>query len=167
MGEGLLRGVHVLLVADVYDARQVVQAVLEYFGASVTTAASAAQAMELLCTTRPNVLVGDLQTWLIREVRAGVIARGLTVPVIAIAGNRERRDALLAEGVDACFVKPLDLMALCYEIRRYAGPYRGGNQTRMEQATHRARTKTRRRAALIAAVILAIGVVLSLARPSR
>ena len=107
MDEQILRGIHVLLVTDTYDAREVVQAVLEYFGASVATAASAAEAMELLRTIRPDVLVGDLRTWLIREVRAAAIERRLTVPMIAITADRQARDELLAKGVDACLARPV------------------------------------------------------------
>jgi CheY-like chemotaxis protein len=80
-----LDGVHVLVVEDTDDSREVLRAVLEYCGALVTTAASAEEAKRVLDTIRPHVLVSDIAmpddgVELIREVKAVAQARACTFP---------------------------------------------------------------------------------------
>src|SRR5690242_15985416 len=72
--DGDLYGVHVLVVEDTDDSRELLRMVLEYCGALVTTAESAERAKQLLDTLRPHVLVTDISMpddgiALIREVR--------------------------------------------------------------------------------------------------
>src|SRR5438067_1374758 len=57
-----LHGVHVMVVEDNPDARDIIRRVLEHCGATVTVVESAPAALRRLraLTTRPHVLVSDL-----------------------------------------------------------------------------------------------------------
>jgi len=119
-----LEGVHVLVVEDTDDARELLRVALEYCGALVTTAASAGQATRLLSELRPHVLVTDISMpddglRLIREVKFIAQTKNIHVPAIAITAHPFRRSELLAEGFVELVEKPLDPIALCGVIRRY------------------------------------------------
>jgi len=119
-----LEGVHVLVVEDADDARELLRVALEYCGALVTTAASAGQATRLLSELRPHVLVTDISMpddglRLIREVKTIAQTKNIHVPAIAITAHPFRRHELLAEGFVELVEKPLDPIALCGVIRRY------------------------------------------------
>ena len=55
-----LANVHVLVVDDEADARQLVKRLLEMAGATVSMAGSSSEAMELILAARPDVLVCDI-----------------------------------------------------------------------------------------------------------
>ena len=119
-----LAGVHVLVVEDTDDSREMLRVALEYCGAFVTTAASAEEAKRVLATLRPHVLVSDIAMpddglELIREVKTVAATKGLRIPAIAITAYRGRREELLAEGFVELVEKPLDPIALCGTIRRH------------------------------------------------
>jgi len=123
--DGDLAGVHVLIVEDTDDSREVLRVVLEYCGALVTTAESAEKAKRILATLRPHVLVTDISMpddglELIREVRTVAETKGLRIPAIAITAYQGRREELLAEGFVELLEKPLDPMLLCGVVRRHA-----------------------------------------------
>ena len=119
-----LAGVHVLVVEDTDDSRELLRVALEHCGALVTTAASASEAKQVLDTVRPHVLVSDVAMpddglALIREVKTMAETKGLRIPAIAITAHRDLRRELLAEGFVALVEKPLDPIALCATIRRH------------------------------------------------
>ena len=119
-----LAGVHVLVVEDTDDSRELLRVALEYCGALVTTAASADEAKRVLSTLRPHVLVSDIAMpddgiELIREVRTVAETKGIHIPAIAITAYRGCREELLAEGFVELVEKPLDPIALCGTIRRH------------------------------------------------
>lgn len=119
-----LVGVHVLVVEDTDDSREVLRLALEYCGALVTTAESAEKAKRILETLRPHVLVTDIAMpddglELIREVKAVAETKGLHIPTIALTAYRDRRDELLAEGFAELLEKPLDPIELCGVVRRH------------------------------------------------
>ncbi len=119
-----LAGVHVLVVEDTDDSREMLRVALEYCGALVTTAASAEEAKRVLTTLRPHILVSDIAMpddglELIREVKTVAATKGLRIPAIAITAYRGRREELLAEGFVELVEKPLDPIALCGTIRRH------------------------------------------------
>lgn len=111
-----LQGVRLLLVDDDDDTRQVVRALLEEVGASVTTAGSAAEARHVLAQTRPAVIVSDLAMpgedgyAFIRAIRES----GIHVPAIALTAHARREDAAhaLAAGFQLHMPKPVDRAAL-------------------------------------------------------
>jgi CheY-like chemotaxis protein len=119
-----LAGVHVLVVEDTDDSREMLRVALEYCGALVTTAASAEEAKRVFATLRPHILVSDIAMpddglELIREVKTVAATKGLRIPAIAITAYRGRREELLAEGFVELVEKPLDPIALCGTIRRH------------------------------------------------
>lgn len=120
-----LDGVHVLVVEDTDDSREMLKIALEYCGALVTAAESAERARRVLETLRPHVLVTDIAMpddgiTLIREVRAIARAKGIEIPAIAVTAYRGRREELLAEGFAELVEKPLDPIRLCAAVRQYA-----------------------------------------------
>lgn len=120
-----LDGVHVLVVEDTDDSREVLRMVLQYCGALVTTAASKEEAKRILETIRPHVLVSDIGMpddglELIREVKTVAQTKGLRIPAIALTAYRGRREELLAEGFAELLEKPVDPLTLCKVVRQYA-----------------------------------------------
>jgi CheY-like chemotaxis protein len=120
-----LEGVHVLVVEDTDNSRELLKIVLEYCGALVTEAESAERAKRILETLRPHVLVTDIAMpddgiHLIREVRAIARTKGIEIPAIAVTAYRGRREELLAEGFAELVEKPLDPIKLCATVRQYA-----------------------------------------------
>ena len=119
-----LAGVHVLVVEDTDDSREVLKVVLEYCGALVTTAESAEKAKRILETVRPHGLVTDIGMpddglELIREVKAVAESKGIHIPAIAITAYQDGREELLAEGFAELLEKPLDPITLCGVVRRH------------------------------------------------
>jgi CheY-like chemotaxis protein len=119
-----LSGVHVLLVEDTPDSREILRILLEFCGAEVRTAESAEEGKRLLGEERPDVMVSDIAMpdngiELIRAVKASADAQDLRIPVIAITAYRDRRPELLAEGFDELLEKPLDPVTLCGVVRRH------------------------------------------------
>ncbi len=123
-----LDGLRVLAVDDEPDARRLIAKVLEEAGATVTSAASVAEAMQALAEAHPNVLVSDIAMPeqdgldLIRQVRAaGYTARDLpAVALTAFARKEDQRQVLLA-GFQVHVVKPIDPHDLTVIIASLAG----------------------------------------------
>jgi CheY-like chemotaxis protein len=125
MALGDLAGVHVLVVEDTDDSREMLRVALEYCGALVTTAASAEEAKRILESLRPHVLVSDIAMpddglELVREVKKVAEKKGIRIPAIAVTAYHDRREELLAEGFAELVEKPLNPIALCGVIRRHA-----------------------------------------------
>src|SRR5258705_13513408 len=119
-----LAGVHVLVVEDTDDSREVLKVVLEYCGALVTTAESAEKAKRILETIRPHVLVTDIAMpddglELIREVKAVAESKGIHIPAIAITAYRDRRGEVSGQGVAGVLAKPPEPSTLCEGVRRH------------------------------------------------
>ena len=122
-----LAGIHVLIVEDTADSREILRVALEYYGALVTTAESVERAKRILETLRPHVLVSDIAMpddglEMIREVKRLAETNDLHIPTIAITAYRGRRQELLAEGFAELVEKPLDPIALCGAVRRHVRP---------------------------------------------
>ena len=109
-----LAGVHVLVVDDEQDARDMLKAILTGAGAAVSVASSAREALELMASSTPDVLISDVGMAVadgyvfIREVRAlaGPVAG---VPAIALTayGHPNDRAHALAAGFDQHVAKPI------------------------------------------------------------
>jgi CheY-like chemotaxis protein len=130
----LLSGLKVLLVDDEEDSREAMRRILQQNGMSVTTAASAREAFELVERLEPDVLLSDIAMpgedglSLIRRVRLLPLDRGGRIPAAAIsayAGIEDRRKALLA-GFHYHIPKPVDAAHLLAVIgamaRKSEGP---------------------------------------------
>jgi signal transduction histidine kinase len=123
-----LAGVHVLLVDDEPDARELVAEVLEQYGATVVAAASAEEALGAIRARRPTVLLSDIGLpgedgySLIRRVRALPAAAGGDTPAAALTAYARSEDArmALASGFLRHAVKPIDPAALAALVRDLA-----------------------------------------------
>jgi PAS domain S-box-containing protein len=131
-----LSGLHVLVVDDEEDTREMLRALLEGCHARVTCASSAAQGLMLLQEHRPDALVSDIGMpgedgyTFIRKVRALNREQGGRTPAVALtayARMEDRTRALLAGFQSHCPkpVEPLELMAvlasLCSQVRQESG----------------------------------------------
>ncbi len=116
--EGLtdLNGVHVLAVDDEEDSLSLLRVVLESAGARVTTAASAAGALEILQAERADVLVADIGMpemdglELIKRVRALPQPEARDIPAAALTAfaRSEDRTKALQQGFEMHLAKPVD-----------------------------------------------------------
>lgn len=110
-----LSGVRVLVVDDEPDTRDLLEFIVQQYGAEVTTAASASEAWELLEQIQPDVLVCDIAMpekdgyTLIRELRASS-QKSSQIPALALtayAGELNQQQALTA-GFHKHLAKPVD-----------------------------------------------------------
>jgi PAS domain S-box-containing protein len=101
----LLRGIKILVVDDEPDARRLIKRLLEGYQARVFTAESAAAALPIVESKRPDILLSDIGMpdvdgyEFLRRVRALGQDRGGQVPAIALtafARSEDRTRALLA-----------------------------------------------------------------------
>jgi signal transduction histidine kinase/CheY-like chemotaxis protein len=124
-----LNGVKVLVVDDDLDARELGARILLEHNADVLTAASAAEALDVIKRERLNVLVSDIGMpgedgyALISKVRALGEDAGGTIPAIALtafARADDRRRALLA-GFQVHLPKPVDPIELIAAVAALAG----------------------------------------------
>lgn len=123
-----LVGLHVLVVDDDAEARELIRTVLEYGGALVTVVATARDALRTLQRLTPDVVVSDIAMphengyWLIREMRELDAVKGHRIPAIAITGHSGTHgpERTLAAGFDAHLGKPIDPWDLCRVIAALA-----------------------------------------------
>jgi CheY-like chemotaxis protein len=120
--------VRVLLVDDEPDARELFAEVLEQYGADVTGAGSADEAVMLLRELRPTVLLSDIGLpgedglSMIRRVRALPAESGGRTPAAALTAYARSEDGQrsLAAGFQRHAVKPIQPVALAVLVRELA-----------------------------------------------
>jgi signal transduction histidine kinase/ActR/RegA family two-component response regulator len=111
-----LKGMKILVVDDEADARDYLRAVFEKYGSTVTTTASASQALESLEHERPDFLISDLGMpgedgySLIGKVRALSAERGGLTPAAALTAYArvEDRARVLRAGFQIHLTKPIE-----------------------------------------------------------
>ena len=111
-----LDGIRVVLIEDDDDGRTMLTTLLELAGAVVAAAGSVHEALALLDTIRPDVIVSDVGMpdedgfALIRRVRAREVEGEGSVPAIALTGyvRLEDRARLLAAGFQQHVRKPVE-----------------------------------------------------------
>lgn len=108
-----LVGVHVLVVDDDPDARDLFGATLTYCGAFVTAVPTAREALAYVQVKPVDVVIagvalpGEDGYWLVREI-------GGRFPVLALAtGRGDEPDRTLAAGFHGHLRKPVDPWELC------------------------------------------------------
>ena len=121
-----LDGIHILVVDDQSDARELLMAILHRAGADVLAVPSAAEAMATLQRWNAEVLVSDIGMpdedgyALIKRVRELGSESGGAVPAIALTANAraEDRSRALAAGFQMHMAKPVDPAELTQAIAR-------------------------------------------------
>jgi signal transduction histidine kinase/ActR/RegA family two-component response regulator len=124
----VLRGLHVLVVDDEPDTREVAAAVLERCGCRVSLADGAAPALALFDRDRPDVLLVDLAMpgedgySLLRRVRGRPPGEGGQVPAAALTAHAstEDRARALAAGFQMHLAKPVTAGTLAWATARLA-----------------------------------------------
>lgn len=124
-----LEGLHVLVVDDDQDTRDVIGILLEQAGASVTTLASSAKALAALERLNADILIIDIGLpgedgyALIRKARALLDARGEKTPAVALTAysRPEDRERALSAGFDVHMPKPPKPTELIELVARLAG----------------------------------------------
>ena len=123
-----LEGLDVLIVEDSTDTLDLLSMIFSREGANVTTAASAAEALQNAVIKRPHIIVSDIGMpdtdgyQLLEQLR---LLPGLdNVPAIAVSGyaSEEDRERALAVGYLALVPKPIDLDVLFNLIQELKTP---------------------------------------------
>ena len=111
-----LTGIQVLCVDDQLDSRELLDVLLTQYGAKVMTVASATEALRVIESSQPDILVSDIGMpetngySLIEQIRSLPPARGGQIPAIALtayAGETDRERALSC-GFQEHLPKPVD-----------------------------------------------------------
>jgi CheY-like chemotaxis protein len=121
-----LDGLHVLVVDDHADTRELLSVTLTNFGADVKTCASSTDALATVKSWKPDCIVSDLGMpgedgyELIKKVRALGKKDGGKIPAIALTGFAGPHDKMqaIAAGYQTHIPKPVDLGDLTSEIVR-------------------------------------------------
>jgi len=116
-----LDGLTILVVDDEADTRELMRQGLEYCGAKVKVVGSAAEAIDAIMSSVPDMLISDIGMPgtdgydLIRQVRALPPDRGAKIPAIALTAYTRIEDRLhaLRAGYDMHVPKPVELTELC------------------------------------------------------
>jgi CheY-like chemotaxis protein len=120
-----LRGIKVLVVDDEPDTRDSIQILLTSVHAEVVVAGSAFEALGVLKTARPDLILSDITMpggdgyQLMRMVRSRTADEGGWTPAIALTGHVDPLDhtrALLA-GFQVHLAKPISSLELMVTIR--------------------------------------------------
>jgi K+-sensing histidine kinase KdpD/ActR/RegA family two-component response regulator len=120
-----LEGVHVLVVDDESDSREVMAQALEDCGATVTLAENARDALDILERSEVDVLLADVAMpdedgyTLIRKIRASAAGRVAAIPAAAVTAHAredERRLALSA-GFHLHLAKPFEIAQLTRTVQ--------------------------------------------------
>jgi CheY-like chemotaxis protein len=128
-GEGFysvesLVGVHVLVVDESPECRELFSAILRYCGALVNTVSSAVEAMAIMKVVKFDVVVTNVTLpdedgyALVRKIRAlkpedGGVLRAIAM---AAAGPPDNRNEAMAAGFDAYLTMPIEWWALCRAV---------------------------------------------------
>jgi signal transduction histidine kinase/ActR/RegA family two-component response regulator len=123
-----LDDLHVLLVEDNADGREVMSIMIEQAGARVTGVASVREAFEALESLQPDALVSDIGLpdedgyALIRRLRSREAETGGFLPAVAMTGfvRTEDRARILAAGFQIHVPKPIDPAELTAAIAAVA-----------------------------------------------
>ncbi len=124
-----LNGVHILIVEDDADSRNVLALLLQKLGAQVEAVPSARDAVERVMSRRPDVLVSDIGMpdedgySLIRRVRQMPADLANKLPAIALTAYARRQDAeaALGAGFDYHLPKPVAPAELIRAIKSVTG----------------------------------------------
>jgi CheY-like chemotaxis protein/nitrogen-specific signal transduction histidine kinase len=111
-----LAGIALLVVDDDTDALDLFATVLRQAGAEVRTARSVREALALLATWEPDVIVSDIEMpeengyVFIQRLRGGEIPHGERIPAVAVTayGGVSERIKIASAGFDSYVAKPVE-----------------------------------------------------------
>jgi CheY-like chemotaxis protein len=112
----------VLVVEDNPANRLLVQVVLERGGYHVATAGSAEEALTFLSSTRPELVLTDVQLpgrdglALAREIRRDERLAGMPIVALTALAMSEDRERVIAAGCDGYIAKPINTRTLVAEL---------------------------------------------------
>lgn len=114
----------ILVVEDDDAIRESLVELLEFAGYQVMAAAHGAEALALVTTTTPSLVVTDMwmpvmDGW---QLVPALRARGITAPVLVVTAAREPERAAAEAGADAVLAKPFAADRLLSEIARLHRP---------------------------------------------
>jgi signal transduction histidine kinase len=124
-----LDGLRVLVVDDQADARELLIAMLQQYGAEVIAVATVVDALEALPRIKPDVLVSDIGMpgedgyALIRQVREMTAEQGGQIRAIALTGyaSASDRTRALSAGFQIHMAKPVDAIELAVAVGQLVG----------------------------------------------
>jgi hypothetical protein len=125
-----LDGLHVLLVEDDDDSRNLLGTMLKRYGVKVTSTKSAAEALSVFDSDElPDVLISDIGMPdedgydLIRKVRALPPEKGSQTPAIALTGyaSKKDRERALESGYQQHIAKPIEQADIIAAIAKLIG----------------------------------------------
>ncbi len=131
-----LEGIHIMIVDDEQDTREMLRLMMRQFGANVRACASSKEALSVLNDWNPDVIVSDIEMpdedgyELIREVRRLEANNGgRKVPAVALTayGRVEDRLRALAAGYQIHVAKPAEPTELALVIAGLATRSAGGH----------------------------------------
>ena len=111
-GTRSIRGIKVLLVEDVYEARVLFRRALTEAGAFVFAAADGAEAWAAIAEFRPTVIVSDIGLpnengiTFIKRLRKHEAETGRRIPALAVTAFEDFYSQATGAGFDACLEKP-------------------------------------------------------------
>jgi CheY-like chemotaxis protein len=119
-----LERLQVLFVDDDLDVLQLVKLILTNAGAEVSTAGSGKQALALLATAKPDVIISDISMpgfdgyQFIEELRRRAPEDGGRTPAIALTAHTRSKDQekALSAGFNAHLAKPMRALQLIASI---------------------------------------------------
>jgi signal transduction histidine kinase/response regulator RpfG family c-di-GMP phosphodiesterase len=119
-----LKDIKILVVDDDTDAREMLIFAFSRLGAEMVGASSAAEALALLDSDQPHVLLADINMpgedgySLIAKLRSSTPENGANIPAIALTAMARSEDIekALAAGFQLHFAKPLDIDVLAQTI---------------------------------------------------
>jgi len=117
-----LQGVVALVVDDDADTRDIFAMSLMHAGAEVEVAGSAREALTLVRSRVPDVVVTDISmpgedgVWLLQQIKGS--PKGAQVPVVAVTGHRQMYapQQMLDAGFHKYMTKPVDPWLLCTAV---------------------------------------------------
>ena len=124
-----LDGVHVLIVEDDADARELLTTILQRCHANVTATSSVAEGVAAFTARRPDVVVSDIEMpeedgfSLIRRIRALPADHGGDVPAAALTAYASAADRMrvLGAGFNIHLAKPVQPAELAIVVASLAG----------------------------------------------
>jgi CheY-like chemotaxis protein len=114
----------VLIVDDNRDLVEVVIVVLENDGYTCRRAENGQQALEMIASTRPALVLLDLDMPVMNGSECGRLLRatyGISLPIVIMSASRQGPDAGDQIGAVAVLCKPFDIGQLRRTVARYAG----------------------------------------------